>query len=258
MRVGGRKEKAPDSSAPSSEEQGATSHDSRRPAAKPYSLTPPSPGRNIQPRYRGVRRCWASFLFLQRHQSLDTRSITSTGTSERAVTLKMPSLAESIVGADQLLRGRQSLSEVIGPDTKGSSQHIVSRVQRSNPSRPLKWNFNPRPAHIIHSTSAGSDREAGWFWREGPEIRSSEPRAPLPSRNRKGTRYETVDFQNDFSHWPSFKTFFRLSGSRWIFNLTEPRSEVPTFQAWRAREKQLPYGRRCRGKNGLSGNLVQK
>ena len=29
-------------------------------------------------------------------------------------------------------------------------------------------------------------------------------------------------------------------------------------QAWWAWENQLPYGRRCRGKNGLSGNLVEK
>ena len=114
MRVGGRKEKAPDSSAPSSEEQGATSHDSRRPAAKPYSLTPPSPGSVYSTEIQGSTPLLSIALVEQRHQSLDTRSITSTGTSERAVTLKMPSLAESIVrhrgGGPTRQRGRQSLS----------------------------------------------------------------------------------------------------------------------------------------------------
>ena len=143
MRVGGRKEKAPDSSAPSSEEQGATSHDSRRPAAKPYSLTPPSPGSVYSTEIQGSTPLLSIAFVEQRHQSLDTRSITSTGTSERAVTLKMPSLAErassGIVGADQLGNEADNpFQPCIGPDTKGSSQHIVSRVQRSNPSRPLK------------------------------------------------------------------------------------------------------------------------
>ena len=152
---------------------GGHRNESRRPAPKPYSLTPPSPGRNIQPRYRGVRRCWASLLL-----SNDTRALipAQSHPRERASgpwLLKCHGLQKASWGRTNSYEADNPFQPCPVPDTKGSSQHIErSRVQRSNPSRPLKWNFQPSPpAHIIlFICRAGSDREAGWFGREGPEI----------------------------------------------------------------------------------------
>ena len=159
-------------------------------------------------------------LVEHRHQSLDTRSITSTGTSERAVTLKMPSLAKSIVrhrgGRTNSYEADNPFQPCIGPDTKGSSQHIVSRVQRSNSFQAAEMKHSTLAPLILsnqHQRGA-TERQVG-FGREGPEIHSS-PRTrkktapfsllPSPSCNGNRTRRPNDRIANDFSDWTFIPT----------------------------------------------------
>ena len=156
------------------------------------------------------------------------------------------------MGADQLLRGRQSLSEVSGPDTKGSSQHIVSRVQRSNPSMPLKRNINPRPAHIIHSISAGSDREVGF--------------SLCPSScNRKGTRFgedrSKTDFLDstffqDLLDWLAPAEFSTSPSHVDLPSLTGP-GETVTLRTALSREKWIFRKFSYRSKTSVAASFCQ-